>query len=442
LYAQLSTHIGPPFKGAGMDTRLAKAKELAERGRCARQEDGTWVVASLTRKEKYTVTLGRGGEHHCTCPDFELRQAACKHVRAVLCVINQEAFDRKAGNPPRDRQATGPPAPYPRQTYQQHWPSYDAAQQAEKGEFLMLLAELCAGIVAPERKPGRGRKPALLRDQAFAALFKVYATVSGRRFTTDLEQAQAQGFLTEALSHVSIARFLESEGSTPLLRALVTESAVPLKALEKQFAVDSTGFSACKFDRWYDEKWGRMRSEAHWVKAHAMVGTLTNCVSAALVIEQDSNDCPHLPPLVKQTATGFKIEECSADKAYAALENYAAIAAAGGTPYIAFRSNHNGSAGGLWERMFHLFSLEKDEFLRHYHRRSNAESTFSAVKRLFGDSVRSKTETAMRNEVYCKLVCYNITCVIHQAHELGIDYGYKLETGSDPVSEMILKFPF
>lgn len=51
---------------------------------------------------------------------------------------------------------------------------------------------------------------------------------------------------------------------------------------------------------------------------------------------------------------------------------------------------------------------------------SNVETTFSMMKRKFGDFVRSKTDTAMTNEVLCKVLCHNIVVVIHEATELGI----------------------
>jgi len=53
----------------------------------------------------------------------------------------------------------------------------------------------------------------------------------------------------------------------------------------------------------------------------------------------------------------------------------------------------------------------------HGTRRSNVESTFSMIKRKFGNDVRAKTDTAMVNEVLCKLVCHNL-CVLIQ---LGIE---------------------
>ena len=44
-------------------------------------------------------------------------------------------------------------------------------------------------------------------------------------------------------------------------------------------------------------------------------------------------------------------------------------------------------------------SFRRAEFLAD--RRSNVESTFSAIKRKFGDFVRSKTHVAQVNEVFC-----------------------------------------
>ena len=59
--------------------------------------------------------------------------------------------------------------------------------------------------------------------------------------------------------------------------------------------------------------------------------------------------------------------------------------------------------------------------MKHYHQRSNAESTFSMIKAKFRDHVRSRTEHSMKNEVLCKFICHNICCVIQSQCELGID---------------------
>jgi transposase len=68
-----------------------------------------------------------------------------------------------------------------------------------------------------------------------------------------------------------------------------------------------------------------------------------------------------------------------------------------------------------------LLEFRNEEFLVHYHKRSNAETTFHIIKSKFGDSVRSKTEAAQVNEVLLKVLCHNICVVIQKMFELGIE---------------------
>jgi hypothetical protein len=50
-----------------------------------------------------------------------------------------------------------------------------------------------------------------------------------------------------------------------------------------------------------------------------------------------------------------------ADKAYLSVENVEAIHDAGGTPFIAPKSNTTGAAGGLFEKMFHYYQYHREE---------------------------------------------------------------------------------
>lgn len=111
----------------------------------------------------------------------------------------------------------------------------------------------------------------------------------------------------------------------------------------------------------------------------------------------------------------------SADAAYLSYENMDLVAHHGGTPYIAFKADTTANDGGMMSRMFHLYNFNRDEYLSHYHKRSNVESTFSMIKAKFGDSLRSKTDTAMVNEALCKILCHNICCLIQSQYELGVE---------------------
>lgn len=58
-------------------------------------------------------------------------------------------------------------------------------------------------------------------------------------------------------------------------------------------------------------------------------------------------------------------------------------------------------------RMYHFYALNRAEFLRHYHKCSNIETTFHMIKSKFGQRLRSRTLTAQINEALCR--CYVIT---------------------------------
>jgi transposase len=308
-----------------------------------------------------------------------------------------------------------------RPTYKQNWPLYDLAQTTEKDRFQELLFDLCRSIEEPLWAK-KGRKPTPAADMVFAAAFKVYSTFSSRRFGCDLKNAHERGYLSMLMNPRSTSLYLENPALTPILQALIVRSSLPLRVVETRFAPDSTGFSVSRFVRWIDEKYGVERSGRDWVKCHIMTGVTTNVITAAEIHGRDAGDSPIMPALLATTtAHGFAVREVSADKGYSSVENIEAIVAAGAAPFIAFKSNASGAAGGLWERAFLFYSLHREEFLRHYHQRSNVESTFSMVKAKFLDSVRSKTDVAMKNEVLCKLLCHNIV-VVHQSQiELGIE---------------------
>jgi hypothetical protein len=151
---------------------------------------------------------------------------------------------------------------------------------------------------------------------------------------------------------------LESDIMTSVLQGLVTQSSLPLRFVETVFAPDSTGFSTSRFVRWYDEKYGVTRSGRDWVKAHAMVGTKTNIVTAVEILERSAADCPQFGPLVEATAKNFTMKEVAADKAYLSFENLATVDRLGAVAYVPFKSNSTqGEAGASWRDRCRTFSI-------------------------------------------------------------------------------------
>jgi transposase len=401
-----------------MDTRELKGLEIAARCKVT-FEDGAWSVPSQSSNSKYRVTLK---PESCNCEDWTLRQQTCKHIHAARLVQERD----HGGQAPAINTDVVPKKP----TYKQDWKSYDLAQTTEKHRLQELLYELGQGVTEPP-PPKTGRRPIPLRDAVFACAFKGYSTFSSRRFNCDLQDAHAKGYLSRSIHPNKVNTLLESDTLTPALRELIIRSSLPLRAVETTFAPDSSGFSTSRFVRWYDEKYGVHRSGHDWVKVHLMCGVKTNIVTAVEIHGRDTNDSPLLPSLLATTALNFTVKEVPADKGYSSVDNIEAIAATGATPFIAFKRNATGGAGGLWEKMFHFYSFNREEFLARYHQRSNVESTFSMIKAKFRDHVRSRTDTAMTNEVLCKILCHNICCVLQSHCELGIEATFWPEKPED-----------
>src|SRR5439155_10145580 len=170
-----------------LSPREIKAIEIADRFRIA-ESSGKWIVPSQTHPTtKYGVRIV--GEYaECDCPDFELRRDLCKHILAVKVVIKREH------NADGTTTVTETFTVAKRTTYKQQWPAYNLAQTTEKDHFQILLADLCRDVqTVPQR--GRGQRRLPLRDVVYAATFKVFSTMSGRRFMSDLREARERGHI-------------------------------------------------------------------------------------------------------------------------------------------------------------------------------------------------------------------------------------------------------
>ncbi len=387
--------------------RKQRGIEIARTSRIERTERG-WKVPSQSGNGFYMV-VSNGLEAKCSCPDHEQHNYKCKHIWAVEMIVTHEVDNE--GNVAITKTV--------RKTYSQNWTNYNHSQQIEKSKLMELLADLTSKIQQPAYTFGRPNNQ--LSDTVYSMVFKVYCSLSSRRFTTDMQIAKEKGFIENITPRSSLSDYFNKVEITLLLSQLVTITSLPLKSVETKFAVDSTGFGTSNFQRWFSFKHKREICSKRWVKCNFMTGVKTNIISSVKITSEFDNDSPELKELVNKTAENFTMEEVSCDKAYLGRENLEVIDEKGAVAYIPFKSNSHAKGNGvLWKKMYHFFMLNNEEFLEHYHLRSNAETTVFMIKSKFGDSVRSKTWTAQINEVLCKIICHNIVCVIHEMSELGI----------------------
>jgi len=409
---------------AALDARHQRALALvaSKRASIKHMAGARWLVPSQSSASGgYVVDADA---NTCSCPDHEERGVRCKHIWTVAIIRQEISMPDGSVVMTETTVAAAVTATVttpPRVTYKQAWPAYNRAQAEEGARVQLLLRALCDGIVEPPQAKGRPRLP--LADVVYSATMQVFGGMSGRRSTSDTRALAERGLVRRAPSYNSTFRYLAGAELAPLLKTLVHEAAAPLRAVETTFATDSTGFAMNTYARWFDEKHGGEKRCQRWIKLHAQVGTVTNVIASVEATESNVGDVVMLAPLLASAVErGFTVRELSADKAYLANDVLTAIEAAGAVPYIPLNANSRPTGkSAAWRRLYHMFEARNDEFLAHYHRRSNAESTFSMVKRKFGPSVRAKTPPAQINEVLLKCICHNLSVLVHAIHELGIE---------------------
>jgi SWIM zinc finger len=177
-------------KGDDMTPREERGLVIAAVCKLTKGENGYWLVPSQASADKKYVV---DPEHEtCNCPDHQETGFCCKHVFAVKFVMKREVGSDGTVTETRSITFTE------KKRYTQDWPAYNLAQTQEKHRFQVLLHDLCRGIPEPP-PPKTGRPPVPLADRLFACTYKVYSTVSSRRFACDLNDAHDAGFLSRPL---------------------------------------------------------------------------------------------------------------------------------------------------------------------------------------------------------------------------------------------------
>jgi transposase len=382
-------------------------------------KDGVWLVRSQSNpRQIYKVSLTLEGAK-CDCEDSKERGIygiKCKHYWSVQYTISKTL----------NKDGTITETHTVRKTYPQAWKEYDASSVNQKEMYLKLLSDLCKTIDEPARI-GAGRPSMPLKDMVFASGLKVFSTFSLRRFCSDAREAQAKGYIQSVPNYSTVAKYMQDESLTPILKGLIELSATPLKIVENDsFSIDSSGFSPAKFSRWYDHKYNKVRGRKIFYKAHVVVGNKTHIVCGAEITTEYVADMNMLPELVQGVKRNFDVKALMADKGYISHNNLECLDKMNITPYIPFKSNtvDGQDTATVWGRLYNYFALNQSAFMQRYHERSNIESAFFMIKSKFGDYVRSKTDTACMNEILLKILSHNICCLISEIHELKLEVSF------------------
>ncbi len=181
---------------------------------------------------------------------------------------------------------------------------------------------------------------------------------------------------------------------------------------------DSTGLATRKYGRWLEVRNSRRKKKRRFVKLHAHTTTDAEMpfFLSARVTKGYKNDSKQFRELLKKTGGIIEIGDEALDKGYLSRLNAQLIANIGAHPYIALKENTSSALSlgyPAWNNMVHEAWEHKEEYEKHYHRRSVVEGLFNAFKDKFGREVASKIRHNQNVEVLCRVLAWNILALAY-----------------------------
>ena len=179
-------------------------------------------------------------------------------------------------------------------------------------------------------------------------------------------------------------------------------------------AVDASGVKVTNRGEWMREKWKVHRG---WIKAHIAVDIKTKETLAIEITDETISDSEKFDDLINQTEQNIgdkKIERVLGDGGYDDKDCFNTLdkkkiesgiktrinasTKSRGSPYRAKCVRERQKLGG--------YKGWRDKY--EYGKRWLSESVFSAVKRIFGETVRAASIIGMFREAKMKFMCYNM----------------------------------
>jgi hypothetical protein len=220
----------------------------------------------------------------------------------------------------------------------------------------------------------------------------------------------------------TLINYREDSSLQEVLDELIIESSKPLAKIENNFATDMTGIKTKLFSSWYSLRANKEIKKRDHINVHITTGVKSNIVTALNVEIKKGRDNVIFREHVDITSGNFKINEWSGDGMYWAKANCTKIHEVGGKPFFKVKNSWNGKQGGVpaWKEMNSLARENPEEYGKHYHLRSNVESTNHSKKSIHGDKVYSKLDFARINEECLRWINHNINVLNRAGYEWNI----------------------
>jgi len=174
----------------------------------------------------------------------------------------------------------------------------------------------------------------------------------------------------------------------------------------KYLAIDSTGLAAGRTSRYFQMRMGRKVLSSNFLKMSILLDVKRRLPVAVCCHNRQRHDNRDLLPLLNKIDK--PVEYFLADKAYDSEGAFAAIKARSIKPIIPVRIGSLMVYGRLRNEMIDKWATHPT-VEKQYHQRSLVESFFSAVKRRFGEEVKSRLWNLQRREAMLKVLVYSMS---------------------------------
>ena len=183
-------------------------------------------------------------------------------------------------------------------------------------------------------------------------------------------------------------------------------------------AGDATGVSTRQYQRWFDVRHGKKTRRRLFAKLHAIVATKAPWpfFLSARITAGTRGGSPELEGLLERLAPEVELGNTTLDTGYQSRRNAERIEARGGLPVMDLTANvtHALSAGHpAWKRMVRRQWGNRRGFRCQYRRRTVIEGTFGAIKRRFGQTVRTRRRHAQRIEILSRVVLWTVLGLVY-----------------------------
>jgi len=221
----------------------------------------------------------------------------------------------------------------------------------------------------------------------------------------------------------TLCNYRENPLISNLLEELIVESSKPLATIEHDFATDATGIRTNLFSSWYSLRCQKEIKKRDHLTIHITTGIKSNVVTALNVEIKSGNDNKIFREHVDKTAENFKINEWSGDGRYWCKDNCWKINEIGAKPYFKVWKNWSGKSRGCmpWKIMNLESKNNPEKYDKHYHKRSNVESTNHSKKAIHGNKVYSRLKSSRINEETLRWINHNINVLNRAKYEWKIN---------------------